>query len=194
MTFEPADVYWIEDEETFELLADPTRLEIIELAMVARSVTEIAEAMRVPRTRLYHHVKLLEGSGMIAVAETRQAGALTEKIYQTAAKSFQPSEKFLENAPPREQADAVISSILGSTRTDFVRAVDEGLVRLGDPTKKRTVSLSRRLMRLRPERLHQLVDELEALLDRYDDEPDDVDGAIPVGVLSVVHPSSRRFA
>ncbi len=192
MTFEPADVFWIDDEETFELLADPTRLEILELTMVPRSVTEIAEAMAVPRTRLYHHVRLLEDAHMIGVAETRQAGAMTEKLYRATAKSYQPSKTFLENAAPREQADAVISSVLNATRADFVRAVGAGITRLGDRRESRTVSVARRLMRLRPERLHALVTELEELFERYG-EDDDGNDAITVGVLSVVHPSSRQL-
>jgi len=193
MSFEPAETYWIDDAETFEVLADPTRLAILELTMVPRSVTEIAEAMGVPRTRLYHHVKLLEEAGMIAVAETRQAGAMTEKIYQAAAQGYRPSEAFLETAAPREQANAVISSILGATRADFVRAVEEGVAPLGDRKEHRKVSLSRRLMRLSPERLNGLVTELEELLDRYDAEKDEGDDAIAVGVTTLVHPSSRRL-
>jgi DNA-binding transcriptional ArsR family regulator len=192
MTFQPVGVFWIDDEETFGLLADPTRLEILELTMVPRSVTEIAEAMGVPRTRLYHHVKLMEEAGMIAVAETRQTGALTEKVYQAAAKSYQPSETFLGNAAPRQQADALISSILNATRADFVRAVDEGIAGLGDRDGKRTGSLARRLLRLEAERLDALVAELEELLNRYSEDSDSED-AITVGVLSVVHPSSRRL-
>ena len=44
MSFEPAPVFDIDDVETMEMLADPTRLEILELTMVPRSVSEIAEA------------------------------------------------------------------------------------------------------------------------------------------------------
>lgn len=193
MTFQAVDVFWIDDEETFGLLADPTRLEILELTMVPRSVTEIAEAMGVPRTRLYHHVKLMEEAGMIAIAETRQTGALTEKVYQAAARSYQPSKTFLRNAAPRQRADALISSILNATRADFVRAVDDGIVRMGDRKENRTLLLGRLLMRLRPERLHALIDELEELLGRYAAADDDTDDAITVGVLNVIHPSSRRL-
>lgn len=88
MTFEPKEVFWIDDVQTFELLADPTKVEILELTAVPHSVSEIAQAMGVPRTRLYHHVGALEEAGIIAVAATRQAGAMTEKLYQAAAKSY----------------------------------------------------------------------------------------------------------
>ena len=190
MTFERADVFWIDDAETFELLADPTKLEILEMTGVPCSVSQIAEAMGVPRTRLYHHVGALEEAGIIAVADTRQAGAMTEKLYQAAAKSYQPSEKFRASASSRDLADAVMASLMSTTRADFVRAAEEGLVSLRDPEAERSVTLGRRAMRLTPQRLAEFIYELEALLDRYG-EPDD-DG-IAIGVLHVVHPSSRKL-
>ena len=190
MTFEQADVYWIDDAEIFELLADPTKLEILEMTAVPRSVSEIAEAMGVPRTRLYHHVGALEEAGIIAVADTRPAGAMTEKLYRAAAKSYQPSKKFQETSPPRDFADALMASLLSTTRADFVRAADEGLVSLRNGDEERSVSLGRRLMRLTPERLAEFIEELEALLDRYSEADDD---GMAVGMLHVVHPSSRRL-
>ena len=50
--------------------------------------------------------------------------------------------------------------------------------------------LGRRLTRLTPERLAQLIGDLEELLDRYGDPDDD---GVPIGVLHVIHPSSRRI-
>lgn len=193
MSFEQADVFWIDDPETFELLADSNRLQILELTLVPRSATEIAEAMDVPRTRLYHHIKLLEEAGIIAVADTRQAGAMTEKIYQAAAKSYQPSQSFLETSAPRQQAEGVMASLLGSTQADFVRAVEEGIVRMHDQPSHRTISLGRRFFRLTPQKLHAFIEDLEALFNRYEDVGD-IEGAMPVGVLHVIHPSSRRLS
>ncbi len=191
MTFEPADVYWINDTGSLEVLADPTRLEILELCMVPRSVKEIAELMGVPRTRLYHHVGLLEEAGIISVADTRPAGAMVEKIYQASAMSYQPSDDFAKNAAPRELADAIMTSLLGATRADFVRAVDEGLFALIDRNSGRRVSLGRRLMRLTPDRLQAFIDDLEGLFEKYRDH-DEGDDVLTVGLLHVVHPSSRR--
>jgi DNA-binding transcriptional ArsR family regulator len=76
----PDDVFWLENKEHFDLLSDSTRLEIIELLLSPRSVADLAERMGVPRTRLYHHVNLMEDAGMIRVVETRPAGAQQEKV------------------------------------------------------------------------------------------------------------------
>ena len=45
MSFEQKEVFWIDDAGTFELLADPTKLEILERAAFPRSLSEIAEEM-----------------------------------------------------------------------------------------------------------------------------------------------------
>jgi DNA-binding transcriptional ArsR family regulator len=184
-----AEVFWIQDEETFELLTDQTRIEIIEHLGEPRSVTELAESMGVPRTRLYHHVKLLEEAGLIEVVDTRRAGALTEKILLVAASSFQPSEAFLATASPKQQRDAILGAVFGATRADFAKTLEaEGLEALEDKDGQRSLILGRMVFDLTPNQLHEFVTELEALLERYahmcDDDPD----AIPVAAVSLVYP------
>ncbi len=194
MSFEPADVFWIEDAETFAILGDPKRLELLETFYKPRSVSEAAEILGVPRTRLYHHVKLLEESGMIKVADTRQAGAMTEKVYRVAAKSYRPSKSFLAGAAPKERAEALLATLLGATRADFVRSVHEGIAKLGNPDDEKQVTLSRGFLRLTPARLVEFIKELEALFERFHDESEDGEPeSLRVAVLNVVYPSSRQI-
>jgi DNA-binding transcriptional ArsR family regulator len=186
------EVFWIEDEETFELLADQTRIQIIEMLGEPRSVTALAEAMNVPRTRLYHHIKLLEESGLIEVVETRKAGALTEKIYLVAASSYQPSHDFVVGARPSQQRDAILGAVLGATQADFARALEEeGLAGLEEHSEHKRMTLGRMVFQLTPDHLQNLVMELEGLLDRYlhlcKDDPE----AIPVAAVTVVYPRPR---
>lgn len=193
MTFDDLDdVFWIDDAETMEMLADGTRLEIIENLYQPRSVTELAAAMEVPRTRLYHHVNLLEQAGLITVFERREVGAITETVYRVAAKNFQPSQKFLDEVDPSDQAVAILDSLFASTKADIVRAVRTEEMILDEARVRRYASMGRRLTRLTPTRLGELVTELEALLQRFDVEDEDPE-AITVGVLHVVYPSSRRL-
>ena len=57
----PADIRVLTDPDTVRLIADPMRLRLLELLRQrSRTVTELAELLDVPRTRLYYHVKLLE--------------------------------------------------------------------------------------------------------------------------------------
>lgn len=186
---ELAEVFEIDNAETFELLADPTRVELLEWLFEPASVSELAEAMGVPRTRLYHHVRLLEETGMIRVVRTRQRGALPEKVYQVTAKNFRPSTKLLTEYGPRHAAAAIVDPLLATTRADIIRSLTEGRVDFRNRDgHRRQGMLGRHLVVLSPERRHQLITELTAVLDRYQD--DDPAGEL-VAALYLVYPSSR---
>ena len=186
---EPAEVFEIDDAETLDMLADPVRIEMIERLFDPASVTELAEAMNVPRTRLYHHVRLLEEAEMIRVVETRRRGAILEKVYRATAKTYRPSEKFLAESPPGQFAAAVVDPLLAWTRADVVRSVAEGRVTFGKAVEHgRRAIMTRHVVVLSPERRHQLITEMRALLGRYQD--DDPVGE-PVAAMVLVYPSSR---
>jgi DNA-binding transcriptional ArsR family regulator len=190
----PAEVFWLETDEHLELLGDPTRLEVIECLFIPATVAELAEQMGVPRTRLYHHINLLEAAGMIRLVGTRKAGARTEKIYQVAAYGFKPSKRYLLKAMPKGQAQAVVQAIFASTEADFVRSVEMGKAPLQDPRQARQTHLGRRLMLMDRTRLHQFIAELEELLQRYDVDPSTpfLEGQEVVAALTMVYPSARR--
>lgn len=185
---EPDEVFWIDDMETFEIIGDTVRLEIMEWLRHPRSVKELAELMEVPRTRLYHHIGLLVDAGVIRVVESREVGAMTERIYQVAAQSFQPSPSFLESSDPRRQAQIILDALFAATRADFVRAVEDGLVDLRDCQEARTAEVARRSMMLSGDRLHRFLEELDRIYTEYSSE--DPDGE-PVAVLNVIYRSSR---
>lgn len=190
--FEPAEKFEIDDLEALGVITEETRIEILELLRHPLSVAQLAEKMGVPRTRLYHHIKQLEELGAVVVDDERRSGAMTEKIYRVAAKSFQPSQTFLETATPRDQGTAIIDSLFSITRTDFLRAVERGLVSLADAdTEPQRMSASRRVFTLTPQRRDQLVERIESLLDEFNDE--DTEGSEAFGVLVLAHPSSRSI-
>jgi len=159
--FQPAEVFPIDDLETLQLITNEPRIEILELLRKPASVAQLAERMGVPRTRLYHHVNTLEEIGAIAVVDERRAGAMTEKIYQVAAKTYQPSEKFLETATPKEQAAAIIDSLYSITKSDFLRAAEQERLDLAEDERRRRLSLARRVYTLTPERATELVTRME---------------------------------
>jgi DNA-binding transcriptional ArsR family regulator len=192
-TTEPADVFAIDDLETLKLLMTEPRVEIIELLRQPASVAELASRMDVPRTRLYHHINALEAIGAIVIVDERRAGAMNEKIYRVAAKTFQPSETFLESATPRDQAMAILESLFSITRTDLLRLVETGVLSLGDAEEQRRLIMARQVLTLSPGRRSELVDRLESLLAEFADD-EETDGTEPFGVLLVAHPSSRSLA
>ena len=188
--FKPAEIFPIDDLETLQLIMTEPRIALIELLRNPSSVAQLAESLDVPRTRLYHHINALEEVGAIVVVDERRAGALNEKIYQVAARTFQPSKKFLESATPREQAIAIIDSLFSITRADLVRAVEQGQISLSDSEQKRSMTIARHMLTLTPERRAELVERLQSLLHEFED--DETDETEPFGLLIIGHPSSRR--
>lgn len=156
----------IDDLETLKIVTDPTRLAILESIAEPRSVTEIADVLDVPRTRLYHHINLLEEKGVIRVASTRKKGALEEKLYEPAADSFVPGPTLLESENVAERVEAAIAGILDTTREDLRRSLlehwaDEASARQAE------VGLLRSLLRLTNEEAEQFSEEFMALLKKY---------------------------
>lgn len=182
------DVFWIEDMETLEVIADPMRMQIIELLPTPRTVKELAETMEVPRTRLYHHIGLLVDAGVIEVVESREVRALTERVYQATARSYQPSKAFLAGVDPGEQAQVILDSLFAVTRADFVRSAEEGRISLDDPRAK--VQVGRHRFELTPDQLEQMLAELGELFRRYGDVEEEP-SSIRVAALTVIYPSSR---
>ena len=115
---ERPDQLEINDLEVLKIITEPTRLAILETLHDPSTVTEIAERLEVPRTRLYHHIKLLEERELIRVTETRRKGAMEEKVYEPAADSFAPGPELMESADPSERVDAVVAGILDTTREE----------------------------------------------------------------------------
>lgn len=187
---ELAEVFEIDDAETFEILADPTRVELLERLFEPASVSELAEAMEVPRTRLYHHMRLLEEAGLIRVVQVRQRGAIPEKIYQLTAKLYRPSKKFLGEHPRRHAAAAMVDPLLSTTRADIIRSVTEGRFDFNEHGDYKKGMLGRHLVVLSAQRRHEFLAELEAVLDRYQDN--DPDGELVAATL-LVYTSSRTI-
>ena len=70
-------------------LGDEVRGRIVALLRErARSASELAELLGMPKGTVGHHVKVLERAGLIHVVRTRQVRAVTEKYYGRVARLF----------------------------------------------------------------------------------------------------------
>lgn len=179
----------ISDVETLKALSDPLRLRIIEL-MVRRpdgawSVKEMAAALDVPATRLYHHVELLLERDLVRAAEQRVVSGIIETRYQVSALSFRLDQSLVRGAGPGQSAAFdVITTIFDETRRDLERVLAS---RPADDagTLDRT-SLARSLVRLTPARAAELRARLRSLVDEYEDASEGPD-ATPYHLLVVMY-------
>ncbi len=157
--FEPEDVRYIRDVDTLRAISDPTRMRILE-AMVQRrspawSVKELAAALEMPQTRLYHHVDLLLAQDLIRAVERRVVSGIIETRYNVAARSFQLDRALF--AGGSAEGFAVLSETLAAV-FDTARAEVELAIRLGvinpgaETPAERGLMLTRGLARLTPAR------------------------------------------
>ncbi|MGC4107286.1 MAG: helix-turn-helix domain-containing protein [Thermomicrobiales bacterium] len=169
----PSTFHVINDPETLRLIADPLRLRLLELIrQEARTVSELAELLDVPRTRLYYHIKLLESHDLIAVEETRVVSGLTEKRYRVTAYRLSV-DKSLIGAPEAGSAplDVFLSVVLDETAAEIRRSIASGLIAPDrmheEEPHARGLFLGRTWLRLTPERLAEFRDRYVALYEEF---------------------------
>ncbi len=180
---QPEDVLVIDRPETLRLLAHPLRLRILELLRVGgakgRTVKELAAALEVPQTRLYHHVNLLEAQGLIRVVATRQVSGITEKRYGVTAYRLSVERALLAPSEAGDDAlEVLLSVVLDEVRSEIKRSVAAGLIDLTRSQEEtigpRTLLLGRRWLRLTSNQvvaLNEAVREVFAQFPEADRDP-----------------------
>jgi DNA-binding transcriptional ArsR family regulator len=126
------------DLDQMKVLADPLRIRILELLCEERTTKQVAEILRQPPTRLYHHVAALERVGLIRLARTRQRRGALEKYYLAVARTFSADSRLFSSAPPaqvKEAAQGVAAQFLESTAADLRALLDRGEIDRGQPAE-----------------------------------------------------------
>ena len=101
--YEVDDVLVVSEPERLRALAGDRRAKIIALLREhARSTTELAGELGLPKGTVGHHLKVLEKAGLIRVVRTRRVRAVTEMYYGRVARLFviKGSEPLLEGLGP----------------------------------------------------------------------------------------------
>jgi len=169
-------IHTIDDLDTLKAIADPTRAAILELLAEPHSVTELAGALEVPRTRLYHHIELLESKGVIEQVDARRVGPMTERMYALTERVMRPSSRLLRDR------EAVATLFFDTTKADLRKA----------DLESSEVGLGRSIAFLAPERAAEFIAELQALVERFDAAHDE-HNAQPYAFVWALYPSSRTI-
>jgi DNA-binding transcriptional ArsR family regulator len=175
---EQLDCLEIDDIEIFEVLNNPMRFRILRELMSPGTVRDLAEVMQVPPTRLYYHVNLLEDAGIIAVAETRKAGAMVQKVYQTTAKGFKPSPRLAQgDHEPSELAKIAAGVVFDGARIDAEEALTTHFERVrSEGEHKLNGALSRTVARFSSAEAEEFVEKLSEFIEEHFDPHDREDG------------------
>jgi DNA-binding transcriptional ArsR family regulator len=177
------DELLIADLETVRVVADPTRLRILELLVLEpQTVKRLAAALDLPQTKLYYHINLLEEHGLVRVVATRVVSGIIEKQYGATARSYRVDQSLLAlSAPGRDDTvDLMLATILDGLRGDLKRGLAAGLLELGDDAPaERRVTIGRVPVRLTPERGAELHRRLDELIKEYCPNPGELGAPAP---------------
>jgi len=168
----------IEDIEVFEVLNNTTRVRIIRYLQEPKSIRDVAELLDVPPTRLYYHFNLLEEAGIISVVETRKAGAMLQKVYQTRARGFRPSAKMARgDHEPHELAKITAGVVLDGARVDAEEGLTEHFTRIREGIESKLPgSFGRSIAFKTEEQAGAFSEKLQKLLEEEFDANDQDDG------------------
>lgn len=87
--YEFADYLELTTAEEVRAISDPLRTTILGLLHErAATVTELAAAVKRPKSTVAHHVKVLADAGLLKVVRTRRVRAIEERYYGRAARMF----------------------------------------------------------------------------------------------------------
>jgi DNA-binding transcriptional ArsR family regulator len=164
----------IDDPEVVRLIGDPLRLKLLELLrQQPRTVKELAETLDVPRTRLYHHINLLEEHDLVAVDETRVVSGIIEKRYRATAYRLSIDKRLLGSGAEGQSAlDAYLSLVLDEVVTEVQRAIASGLIDVDrvheDVYAPRRLVIGRQWLRLTDEQVARFEQAFGEMMAEFD--------------------------
>ncbi len=112
----------IRGKEQLHAIGDPTRWRILGRLLVGpASIQELAQALGAAKGTIGHHVRVLEGAGLIRVAETKKVRGVTEKRYLRVARQFRLPETE-EDGASAETAYLPVRAALAEARPTLGKA------------------------------------------------------------------------
>ena len=138
---DPPMVMVLTEVEQLKVIGDPLRLQLVEaMAEDPRrgwTAKELAEQLGTKQTKLYHHLGLLEGAGLIRVAETRMVSGILEKRYQATAHGYSVDRTLLTGAGAETAMSGAIDAMFENARNEILAGLSSGAIDADDPKRKR---------------------------------------------------------
>lgn len=165
-------IFVIDNLETLKVLADPLRLQILELLILRpQTVKELGAKLGLTANKLYYHVNQLEEQGLVRVVETRQVANMIEKTYgaTTQELDIDPDLLSFTTSAGRENVHTMVLSTIDATREDLLRSLLARAFELdqGAAEQPREVLINRTLSRMSEERAQEFKTRLAELMDEF---------------------------
>jgi len=202
----PDAEFIVNDLDTLKVLADPLRLQIIELMTpAARTVKQVAADLNLPPTKLYYHIKQLEERALIRVVDTRIVSGILEKQYQAAALSYRVNKALfsLTAQAGKEGLNVILTDLFEDTKDDIQKSVEADVIDVsaqeGDQKALiRSLLISRNTLYMTPEQAEEFYKRLRALVREYLRDEEHLESTNPdeqsYGLMMALYPCIRLHA
>lgn len=199
--YKPDPEFSINDLDTLKVLADPLRIQIVELCTQSpRTVKQVAAVLNLPPTKLYYHVKLLEEKALIRVVDTRIVSGIVEKQYQAAALNYRVNRELfkLTSQAGKEGLNVMLTGLLDDLREDIQQSVEADVLDVSaqndDKLLNRSLLLARHTLHLNPDTAEEFYRRLKTLVREYAQEEAEIPAAEeqPYGLLVALYPSTPK--
>ncbi len=167
--------YHVSDLETLRAIADPLRVQILEL-MEGQSLTvkQVAEKLGLAPSKLYYHFGALEKLGLIEVAETRMVANMLEKKFRSNADllDVDPALFNFSKVGDNEPINILLASTIDATRDDLLRSLQARQFQLeqGADEQPRRLIINRVVSRVPEQRIDEFQERLMKLLQEFEAE------------------------
>jgi DNA-binding transcriptional ArsR family regulator len=138
------DVAVLEDPRVAAVALEPTRARLLaELVTAPASAAGLATATGLPRQRLGHHLKALEGAGLVVEVDRRRHGGLTERVLAASAAGYvvSPAAMGAAGVDPSRVRDRLSAAYAVAVAARIVREVG-ALVRGATVARRRLPTLT----------------------------------------------------
>ena len=106
----------------FKALSEPTRLKMIGHLSEPHTVKQVADMLEVDHHALYHHIHVLEKSGIVELVKTRTIGNITEKYYKL-TDNWVMMPQSPHGATDFSDSDPVLSQVVFAMIEDLTEAI-----------------------------------------------------------------------
>lgn len=166
--------FHISDLETLRAIADPLRVQIMELLEgQALTVKQVAEKLGLAPSKLYYHFGALEKLGLIEVAATRMVANMLEKTYQSAADSLDvdPALFKFSKGGDNELINILLASTIDATREDLMRSLQARQFQLdhGVEEKPRRIIINRVVSNVSETRIEEFQERFVKLIQEFEE-------------------------
>ena len=100
MASDQKDILRIDNIKLLKVISDPIRKQIIDVLYDdPLTASEIADEINFPKDKIYYHIKKLQSSGILIIAESEKVKGITQNKFINAAKKFEIDESLLGDQP-----------------------------------------------------------------------------------------------